>query len=225
LPAEWRLVLTVPVVGELPAFLAVSAVVICTPGPDTALTIRNTVIGGRCGGAWTAAGVATGQLAWTAAASLGAASLLRTSQPAFVALKIIGVAYLLYLGGQSLRAAWSKTAKTVDGAPSPPQRRGRAYRQGLLNNLANPKMAAFFVSLLPQFVPAHAGQAAALAGFLGLGSLFSLLTFGWLVAYSVLIASGRRLLQRPTLRRGIDAVAGTALIAFGIRLAYADHAP
>lgn len=211
-------------VGELPAFLVVSAVVICTPGPDTALTIRNAVTGGRRGGTWTAAGVATGQLAWTVAASLGVASLLRASQPAFLALRMIGVAYLLYLGVQSLRAAWSKTAKPLDTA-AVPGRPARAYRQGLLNNLANPKMAAFFVSLLPQFVPSHASHAAALAGFLGLGSLFSLMTFGWLAAYSVLFASGRRLLQRPTLRRGIDAVAGTALIAFGIRLAYADQTP
>jgi threonine/homoserine/homoserine lactone efflux protein len=99
------------------------------------------------------------------------------------------------------------------------------YRQGLLNNLANPKMAAFFVSLLPQFVPAHAGRATALAGLLALGLLFCRPTFGWLVAYSVLIASGRRLMRRPAVRRGINAAAGAALIAFGVRLAHADHGP
>jgi threonine/homoserine/homoserine lactone efflux protein len=101
--------------------------------------------------------------------------------------------------------------------------RGRAYRQGLLNNLANPKMAAFFIALLPQFVPAGAGHAAALAAFLGLGLLFCLLTFGWLVAYSALIAKGRRLVERPRVRRALDAVAGCTLIGFGVRLAFTDQ--
>jgi threonine/homoserine/homoserine lactone efflux protein len=213
-------------ISQLLAFVAVSAVVICTPGPDTALTVRNAIIGGRTGGAWTAAGVATGQLVWTVAASLGAASLLRASQPAFLTLKVIGVAYLLYLGVQSLRAAWTTRARTPDHPKASIQLgRGRAYRQGLLNDLANPKMAAFFISLLPQFIPTGTGHATALAAFLLLGLLFCLLTFGWLYAYSVLIAKGRRLLDRPRIRRGIDTVAGCALIGFGVRLALTEQSP
>jgi threonine/homoserine/homoserine lactone efflux protein len=202
------------------AFLALSAVVICTPGPDTALTVRNALLGGRARGVWTAAGVASGQAVWTVAASLGAASLLRASQPAFLGLKFAGVAYLGYLGVQALRSALSRSGPAV-GGPAGARRPGRlrAYRQGLLNDLANPKMAAFFVSLLPQFVPLGAGHAAALGTFLGLGLVFCLMTFGWLVGYSVLVAGGRRLLDRPRVRRTIDAVAGVALIGFGIRLA------
>ena len=211
-------------ISQLLAFVALSAVVICTPGPDTALTVRNALLGGRTGGAWTAAGVATGQLVWTVAASLGAASLLRASQPAFLTLKIIGVAYLLYLGVQSLRAAWTTHTPPAGGTkPSMRLGRGRAYRQGLLNDLANPKMAAFFISLLPQFVPTDAGHATALAAFLLLGLLFCLLTFGWLYAYSILIAKGRRVLDRPRVRRTVDTVAGCALIGFGGRLAFADQ--
>ena len=205
------------------AFLAVSLVVICTPGPDTALTIRNALLSGRSGGAWTAAGVASGQAVWTVAASLGVASLLRASQPAFLALKLVGVAYLLYLGGHALWSAIRRQPAHVAG-PRPGTRpvRWRAFRQGLVNDLANPKMAAFFVSLLPQFVPAGIGQAVAFGTFLGLGFLFCLITFGWLVGYSVVVASGRRLLDRPRVRRAIDAVAGLALIGFGLRLALAD---
>jgi threonine/homoserine/homoserine lactone efflux protein len=206
------------------AFLGLSVVVICTPGPDTALTIRNAVMGGRSGGAWTAAGVASGQLLWTVAASLGVASVLRASQPAFLALKLAGAAYLLYLGAQSLRAAWTRNVGSVVEVRTPARpARGRAYRQGLFNDLANPKMAAFFVALLPQFVPTAAGHAAALAAFLGLGLLFCLLTFCWLFAYSVLIARGRRLVERPRVRRTLDAVAGCTLIGFGVRLAFADQ--
>jgi threonine/homoserine/homoserine lactone efflux protein len=212
------------VLAHLLPFVALSAVVICTPGPDTALTIRNAVTGGRIGGAWTAAGIATGQLVWTIAASLGAASLLRASQPVFLILRIVGVAYLLYLGVQSLRAAWSKTGKLVGESPMPARpARVRAYRQGLLSNLANPKMAAFFLSLLPQLVPSDSGHAAALAGFLLLGLLFCLLTFGWLLGYSLLLAKGRALLDRPRIRRTIYAVAGGAMIAFGIRLALSGY--
>jgi len=198
--------------------------VICTPGPNTALTVRNTVTGGRTGGAWTAAGVATGQLVWTIAASLGAASLLLASHPAFLALKIVGVAYLLYLGAQSLRAAWLTRTKPSGDTPTPTRpARWRAYRQGLLNDLANPKMAAFFISLLPQFVPTDAGHATALAAFLLVGLIFCLLTFGWLLAYSILIAKGRRLPDRPAVRRTVDTVAGCALIDFGVRLALANQ--
>jgi threonine/homoserine/homoserine lactone efflux protein len=100
------------VVSQLLAFLGLSVIVICTPGPDTALTVRNAVTGGRAGGAWTAAGVVSGQLLWTVAASLGIASVLRASEPAFFALKLVGSAYLLYLGVQSLRAGPSPATST-----------------------------------------------------------------------------------------------------------------
>ncbi|GGO72932.1 LysE family translocator [Nonomuraea cavernae] len=88
------------------AFIGVSVVVICTPGPDTVLTVRNAFSGGGGSGVWTAAGVALGQAVWTVAASLGVAGLIQASEPAFLVLKYAGVAYLCYLGLQSLRSAW-----------------------------------------------------------------------------------------------------------------------
>jgi threonine/homoserine/homoserine lactone efflux protein len=88
--------------GALAAFVAVSAVVICTPGQDTALTIRSTLAGGRRSGIATATGVALGQAVWTLAASAGVVALLSASEPAFRALKFSGAAYLVYLGAQSL---------------------------------------------------------------------------------------------------------------------------
>ena len=83
---------------ELAAFVAVAVVVIVTPGPDTALTIRNTVLGGRRSGVFTAAGVAAGQASWTVATSLGIAALLAASEPVFRLVKLVGGAYLLFLG-------------------------------------------------------------------------------------------------------------------------------
>jgi threonine/homoserine/homoserine lactone efflux protein len=200
---------------EVAAFMPVAALVICTPGPDTALTVRNALTGGRTAGVYTAAGVAGGQAVWTLAAGLGLAGLLRASAPAFLAVKAAGAAYLVFLGVQSL---WAMR-KRHEGAPEAGpvwirMGKARALRQGLLNDLGNPKMAGFFVGLLPQF----AGQAS-LAGFLGFGSLFCVLTFGWLSGYSLVVARARKVFDRPRVRQWLDAVTGCVLIGLGVRLA------
>ena len=88
--------------ASLLAFLGIAALVIVTPGPDTALTIRNTLSGGRSGGVGTALGVAAGQAVWTIAASAGLAALLVASAPAFTALRLAGAVYLVWLGAYSL---------------------------------------------------------------------------------------------------------------------------
>jgi threonine/homoserine/homoserine lactone efflux protein len=191
------------------AFLGVSAVVIVTPGQDTALTIRNALSGGRRSGAFTAAGVAAGQATWTIAAAAGVAALLRASEPAFLAVRLAGAAYLVYLGVQTLVAAFRGRRVPHE------RRRGTArgsFRQGLLSNLGNPKMAIFFTSLLPQF-------GASFATMLALGLVFCAMTFVWLSAYSLAVARAGELLRRPRVRRIVDAVTGTALAAFGLRLA------
>jgi threonine/homoserine/homoserine lactone efflux protein len=200
---------------EIAAFVSVSAVVICTPGPDTALTVRNALAGGRTSGICTGAGVVIGQCVWTVAAGLGLAGLLRASEPAFLALKTVGAAYLIFLGARSLWAARSQHGHD-SGTSRPALQIGpvRSLRQGLINDLGNPKMAAFFISLLPQF--AGAGH---LAAFLGFGFLFALLTFTWLAAYSFAVARARNFLDRPRIRRALDALTGCVLIALGVRVA------
>ena len=193
--------------AELLAFLGVSAIVIATPGPDTALTIRNTLMGGRRAGIFTAFGVSTGQATWTLAAAAGIAALLAASEPAFLAVKILGSAYLIWLGLQALLAA-------VRGHRRPPVRAPRrsSFRQGLLSNLGNPKMAAFFPSLLPQF----AGSFSAL---LALGLAFSAMTLVWLTAYAFVVARAGDFLSRSAVRRAVEAVTGAVLVALGLRLA------
>ena len=136
------------------AFLGLSALVIMTPGQDTALTVRNALLGGRAAGVATAAGVAVGQGAWTLTASIGLTAVLVASEPVFVAIRLIGAAYLVYLGGHTLLAA-VRTNPVADRAAVPGRpilAPRRALRQGALSNLGNPKMAIFFSSLLPQFV-------------------------------------------------------------------------
>ena len=201
---------------QLAAFVAVAAVVICTPGQDTALTIRNVLAGGRRCGIATAAGVALGQAVWTVAAAVGIVAVLEASQPAFLAVRYAGAAYLVYLGLQSLRAALSRRARRVEELPALRLTPAAALRQGVVSNLANPKMVAFFTSLLPQFAPESGG---ALATLLAFGLLFCLLTFVWLTAYSFAVARARRLLARDRVRRALDALLGAVLVALGLRLA------
>ena len=204
---------------SLLAFVAVSAVVICTPGQDTALTIRNTLAGGRRTGVATAGGVALGQTMWTVAASAGVVALLTASEPVFRTVKLVGAAYLVYLGAQSLWAAVTKRAHQGRLRGSTPPSATRALRQGALSNLGNPKMAVFFASLLPQFAPDGDGT---FVGLLALGLLFCSLTFVWLCCYAVAVARIGRLLT-GTARRVLDAVTGAVLVALGVRLATEDR--
>lgn len=203
--------------GALWAFVGVAALVIVTPGPDTALTVRNALLGGRRAGVATAAGVALGLAVWTAAASAGLAALLVASEPAFVAVKLAGAAYLVFLGGQTLlHALRGRPVEEGRGHEAARLRPSVALRQGLLNDLGNPKIAVFFTTLLPQFAPAHGPAFATLLAF---GLLFCAMTLAWLCVYSVAVARAGRALRRPGIRRALDAVMGAALVAVGVRVA------
>jgi len=201
----------------LVAFVGVAVVVVVTPGPDTALTLRNALVGGRRAGVLTAAGVVGGQAVWTLATSAGIAALLVASRPAFTALRYAGAAYLIYLGLRALLAAVRGDGRAPPvnrGSGRPPP--AAAFRQGMISNLANPKSAVFFTSLLPQFVPA--GEASFLA-FLALGLIYCSITLGWLCAYAVVVARVGTVLRRPLVRRAVEALTGVVLTALGLRLA------
>jgi threonine/homoserine/homoserine lactone efflux protein len=204
--------------AELIGFLGVAVLVIVTPGPDTALTIRNTLLGGRSGGIATAVGVVSGQAVWALATSVGVVALLLASEPAFAAVRLAGAAYLVFLGVQTLLAAWRGDSWDVEARDGRRQglRPGIAARQGLVSNLGNPKMAAFFPSLLPQFVPA--GEPA-FAPLLLLGLLFCTMTFVWLTAYALVVSRAQGFLRRTGVKRALEAVTGTVLVALGLRLA------
>lgn len=200
------------------AFLGVSILVIVTPGQDTALTIRNTLFGGRTPGVFTAAGVASGQFIWTVATSAGLAALIIASEPVFTALKLAGAAYLVFLGAQALYAAVRpRSAPAVTGSLG----RGRlgsvaAYRQGVLSNLGNPKMVVFFSSLLPQFITrGHAS----FETLLMLGLVFNVMTLTWLTGYALVVARVGDVLRRERVRRSMEAATGLVLVGLGLRLA------
>jgi len=201
------------VTGGLTAFFGVAVLVIATPGPDTALTIRNTLLGGRRSGILTAVGVAAGQALWTLATSAGLAALLVASEPVFRGVRYAGAAYLGLLGLQALRtAAGSHAARSATRQAGASRR--AAFRQGLVSNLTNPKMIAFFPALLPQFAPAGA-----FAALLALGLIFSSLTLLWLSGYAVVVAKAGDVLRHGRLRRALEGLTGGVLIGLGLRLA------
>jgi threonine/homoserine/homoserine lactone efflux protein len=203
-------------VSGLSAFLAVAALVIVTPGQDTALTIRNALAGGRRAGVATALGVSAGQAVWALAASAGLAALVVASEPVFRALELVGAAYLVCLGSRGLlRAARRAPAPVLRRAAT--LRRGAAFRQGVLSNLANPKMAVFFTSLLPPF-GAFGGEAS-FVPMLALGVLFCAMTLAWLSAYALAVDRASRVLRRSAVRRALDAVTGVVLVALGLHVA------
>ena len=203
--------------GSFLTFLGVSIVVIVAPGPDTALTIRNTLRGGRVPGIGTALGVSTGQLIWAVATSVGLVAVLLASEPVFRAIRLAGAAYLIWLGMQSLRAAVAARGPTPAGETVRERLSSRAaFGQGIVNNLGNPKMAVFFASVLPQFTAPGHGMVSALVL---LGIVFSILTFVWLAAYATVLSTAGRLLPASRLYRAVEAVSGTVLIGLGVKVA------
>jgi threonine/homoserine/homoserine lactone efflux protein len=205
---------------EFAGFVAVSVLVVVTPGPDTALTIRNTLLAGRQVGVVTAFGVVTGQLTWALAASGGLAAIIVASATAFNVLKFAGAIYLVYLGARAVVSALGRNEAADDDA-NPDARATnhlcsrQAYRQGVISNLANPKAAVFFTSLLPQF----AGRDGSFFAFFSLGVVMAAMTLVWLAVYASAVAKASDVLGRRRVRRAFEAVMGTALMALGVRLA------
>jgi threonine/homoserine/homoserine lactone efflux protein len=199
-------------------FVAISALVIIAPGPDTVLVTKNAVIHGRGAALGTSLGVNTGLLIWTGAAAFGVAALVRESEVAFTILKLTGATYLVYLGAQALRASRRHASGEPIAAVGLGRRGGPllGFRQGVLSNLANPKIAVFFTSLLPQFV---SSREPVLLPFLLLGSLFVVMTLVWLCSYALLASKISDVLTRPPVRTALDRLTGVVLIGLGIRVA------
>ena len=202
--------------GPYLAFLGVSLLVICTPGQDTALTIRNTLLGDRRTGVATAFGVSAGQAVWTVATSAGLAVVLTASEPLFLAIRLAGAVYLVYLGLRSVAHAIGRPASSEAIATGPGSRLSArsALAQGFVSNLSNAKMVAFFISLLPPFAGPHPSFLVLLA----LGVNFSLLTLAWLIGYAFAVERMGRWLRRRSIRRALDGMLGAVLVVLGVRV-------
>lgn len=197
------------------AFAGVAALLTVTPGADMALVTRSALAGGRRAALATTLGISLGVLAWAAASALGVAAVLAASPTAFAALQLGGAAYLVALGLQTLwrtRRAAPERAEDRDRA----ERRTTAFRQGLLTNVLNPKIAVFYGTLLPQFL--SPGDPA-LAVSLVLAGIHVALGLTWLTTYAWLVTRAGDVLRRPRARRALDRLTGTVLVALGLRIA------
>ena len=201
--------------GDVLAFVGVVAVIVVLPGPDMALVLQNGLVRGRRAAVETALGINAGLLVWAVAAALGIAALLHASAPAFTALKLAGAAYLVWLGVRALADAWRGAGASAEQLAR--RRAASPFRQGLLSNLLNPKIALVFTTLIPQFIdpdgPAAAQTLLLAAIFIGMGLV-------WLTSYALLVAKAGALLKRSGVRRVLSAVTGTVLTALGVRLAF-----
>jgi RhtB (resistance to homoserine/threonine) family protein len=205
--------------GQLVAFLGVALLLTVTPGADMALVTRQALSSGHRAAVQTTFGIITGLVVWATLSAAGLAALLTTSATAFAVLKLLGAAYLVYLGLQTLWQTRQGNAPAAPGQRVPGTDRvtgPQAYRQGLLSNLLNPKVGVFYTTFLPQFV---AADAPALPQLLTLALLHIVMGLVWLLAYTQLVVTAGDWLRRPPIRRWLDRLTGAVLVALGLRLA------
>lgn len=209
-------------IASLAAFFLAAGLLTVTPGVDTALVLRTAAVDGPRRAAAAGAGIILGLFIWGALTAVGLTALLAVSKTAYLVLQIAGVGYLLFLGGRLLWSAVRGGRTTVEGVAVPPAG-GTAtwFLRGLLTNLLNPKVGVFYVSFLPQFIPAGAET---MTWSLLLAGLHALQTVAW---FAALIAATRplgRWLKRPSVIRWLDGVTGGLLVVFGIGLAMQKRA-
>ena len=203
-------------------FAIAALVLIMLPGPDQALITRNALVGGRSGGLLTMFGGVLGLTVHASAAAFGLSALLLASAKAFTVLKIVGAAYLLWLGLQMLRSAIRSRRSPAEYQPATAPRRRTAYlRQGFLSNALNPKVALFFVTFLPQFLSADSGSPRGEAMLLS--AIFAGLYLAWFGLYVAAVERLGRWLRRPRVKARIEQVTGLLLVTVAVRLASAGH--
>jgi len=196
--------------NELWGLLAVSLGMTLVPGIDTAMVLRVTLKGGRADGLKTAAGCATGLFIHAAAVAVGLAALIAASATAYHVLRIAGAVFLVVVGLMAI-------VRPQRRAEAPPRLNTGPFVTGLLTNLGNPKALLFFLSVLPQFLPAS--TVAALPAALALAIIPVTCSFAGLALWAVLSGRLRTQLQTPKARRIQERIMGSVLVALGIRVA------
>ncbi|GAB3904468.1 LysE family translocator [Microbispora bryophytorum] len=204
------------VYGALASFAAIVALLTLTPGLDTALILRTSLLAGRRSAWAVVLGIQGGTLSWGMLTAAGLSALLTASQVAYEVLRWAGVAYLIWMGARML---WhSRTSQADDAAPPGPPEAGwgRAFRRGLLTNLLNPKVGAFYVAVLPQFMPRGVPHAVMGVLLAGVHVCEALVWSAVLIGFTGMV---RGWLRRPPVGRALDRLTGLVVIGFGLRLA------
>jgi threonine/homoserine/homoserine lactone efflux protein len=210
------------VIESMLAFAAVAAIVTVTPGLDSVLVLRTAAASGRRAALTAGAGINLGCFLWAAASGLGVTAVLTASELAYDVLRWAGAAYLCWLGVRALLAA--RRHRTAEGAEAPAaagrapaaQRPLATFRTGLLTNLLNPKIGAFYVAIIPQFVPADVDP---LLAALVMALIHNVEGMLWFAVLVLVVRRAGEAVNRPAVRRRFDQVAGLCFIGFGVRLA------
>jgi RhtB (resistance to homoserine/threonine) family protein len=205
--------------GHYLAFLGTALLLTVTPGADMALVTRHVLVNGPRTGLQVTLGIVTGLLVWATLSAVGLAALLNASATAFTALRIVGGAYLVFLGIQAL---WRTRPRDGESpAEATPARAGEvtgpvAYRQGLMSNLLNPKVGVFYATFLPQFV---VPDAPVYPQLLLLSLAHIVIGLLWLMWYVRIVDRAGAWLRQPRIRQWLDRMTGAVLVALGVRLA------
>ena len=200
---------------QLLVFAGVSLLLAVTPGPDMAVVTKNALAHGRRGVVLTTTGIALALSIWVTATAVGLSAVLRASGELLFVLKLVGAAYLAYLGVRALLDSRQRPADLLAATP-PPAPAHAIFRQGFLSALSNPKLGVFFVTFLPQFI--SPGEPVFRKSIL-LAGIHVLMGLIWLTTYAALLDRMSGWLLRSSVRRRLEAITGGLLIAFGLRIA------
>jgi threonine/homoserine/homoserine lactone efflux protein len=236
----------VATLSDFASFAVVAGLVTIIPGLDTALVVRTTVTQGRRRGFAAAFGINTGVLVWGVAAAVGVSALLAASQLAFDVVRGAGAAYLIWLGtvmlwrsrrrhgaarriGTNATNAQLATSRAPEPATPGPQEPAtsaprdsvvRSWLRGATANLLNPKIGAFYLAVLPQFIPAHSSH---LLMGLALAGIHDAEGIVWFTALISAVHLARRFLDSHRVHKIMDRITGTVLIGFGVKLALSSR--
>ena len=195
-------------------FFVLTLFVVMSPGVDTALITKRTITDGRKNGYKMALGITSGSLVHTLAAAFGLSAILVQSAIAFEIVKYVGAIYLIYLGLSAFLKR--KHDQPNQEASDRPLKRKSAFKQGLLSNILNPKVAMFFITFLPQFVKAEANVTIQL---ITMGVIYTFLSITWFFLYVFFINYLREWLMSEKIQKLMDKTTGLVLIGFGLKLA------
>ncbi len=203
--------------SQVLAFTIVAAAMTMVPGADTMLVVRNVLRGGRLDGFFTSIGICSGLYGHALLSALGISVILMHSATAFTVLKIAGACYLAWLGFNSMRsAARGRRVEDSAGVVRAEVTPARCFREGFLTNILNPKVIAFYLALLPQFI---GPSDPVLLKSLLLAAIHFAEGIAWFAIVSWIVDRSRHFFIRPVMRRRLDAICGTILVGLGLRLA------
>lgn len=209
-------------ISALPAFLLAVLVIAASPGPAVVLILQRAGAHGFRAAIPTVLGIEAGLFIWALAAGTGMAALVAASETAYLILRVVGAAFLIYLGVKAIRTGWQMRRRD-DAEPLPrvdPPKGHRAFAEGLIVQLANPKAAVFLFAFYPQFVPA---EGPVLATTVTLGAIQVTLETVLYLGLAFAVGSASAWFSRSSVRRRLDYVSGAVLIALGARVALSSR--